>query len=73
MLLIKKTINLKTVYILISDVFFLIKKMSQDAWATILPFGPVTLIFTGPKKKFRAWPSFQALTDMENMEESQVE
>jgi hypothetical protein len=47
--------------------------MSQNAWATILPFGPVTLIFTGPKKKFRAWPSFQALTDMENMEESQVE
>jgi hypothetical protein len=37
-LLIKKTINLKTVYILISDVFFFIK----NVWATIMPFEPVT-------------------------------
>ena len=27
--------------------------MSQNVWATIMPFGPVTLIFY--------WPSFQAL------------
>jgi hypothetical protein len=39
----KNTINLKTVYILISDVF-LHKKMSQNLWATIMPFGPVTNI-----------------------------
>ena len=47
----KKTINLKTVYILISDVFFFIKKMSQNVWATIMPFGPVTLNFLLPQKK----------------------
>ena len=28
------------------------KKMSQNDWATILPFGPVTLIFYWPKKFF---------------------
>ena len=28
--------------------------MSQDVWATIMPFGPVTLIFYWPKKKIRA-------------------
>ena len=33
---------------------FFPKKMSQNDWATILPFGPVTLIFYWPKKKFRA-------------------
>jgi hypothetical protein len=33
--------------------FFHKKKMSQNAWATIMPFGPVTLIFHWPKKKFR--------------------
>ena len=32
---------------------FFINKMSQNVWATIMPFGPVTLIFY--------WPSFQAL------------
>ena len=48
----KKTFNLKTVYILISDVFFFIKKMSQNVWATIMPFGPVTLIFYWPKYFF---------------------
>ena len=57
MLLIKKTINLKTVY-LISDVFFH-KKMSQNLWATIMPFGPVTLIFDWPKKKIQAGPQFR--------------
>ena len=30
---------------------FFQKKMSQNDWATILPFGPVTLIFYWPKKK----------------------
>jgi hypothetical protein len=25
--------------------------MSQNVWATIMPFGPVTLIFYWPKKK----------------------
>ena len=52
----KKTINLKTVYILISDVFFFIKKMSQNLWATIMPFGPVILIFYWPKKKISGQP-----------------
>ena len=46
----EKTINLKTVYILISDVLFH-KKMSQNLWATIMPFGPVILIFYWPKNK----------------------
>ena len=26
--------------------------MSQNDWATIMPFGPVTLIFYWPKKNF---------------------
>jgi hypothetical protein len=40
------------------------KKMSQNVWATIMPFGPVTNIllaqtfFFGPAK---GWPSFQTL------------
>ncbi len=33
---------------------FFQKKMSQNDWATILPFGPVTLIFYWPKFFFRA-------------------
>ena len=33
--------------------------MSQNVWATIMPFGPVTLIFYWPKIFFRL--SFQAL------------
>ena len=33
---------------------FFPKKMSQNDWATIMPFGPVTLIFHWPQKKFRA-------------------
>ena len=59
MLLIKKTINLKTVYTLYIDIWclFFIKKMSQNLWATIMPFGLVTLIFYWTK----GWPSFQAL------------
>jgi hypothetical protein len=47
-------INLKTVYILIhvSDVFFFHKKkMSQNVWATIMPFGSVTLNFLLAQKK----------------------
>jgi hypothetical protein len=28
--------------------------MSQNVWAIIMPFGPVTKFFIGPKKKFRA-------------------
>ena len=33
---------------------FFHKKMSQNFWATIMPFGPVTLIFYWPKKIVRA-------------------
>jgi hypothetical protein len=33
---------------------FFIKKMSQNVWATIMPFGPVTLIFYCPKIFFFA-------------------
>ena len=44
---------------------FFHKKMSQNVWATIMPFGPVTLIFYWPKNFFyglaKGWPSFQAL------------
>ena len=40
---------------------FFHKKMSQNVWATIMPFGPVTLIFYWPKKKISGQPSFQAL------------
>ena len=43
--------------------------MSQNFWATIMPFGPVTLnfllapiFFSGPaKKKKKGWSSFQTL------------
>ncbi len=35
---------------------FFHKKMSQNLWATIMPFGPVTLIFYWPKKKFSGQP-----------------
>ena len=30
--------------------------MSQNVWATIMPFGPVTLIFYWPKKTFSGQP-----------------
>ena len=43
---------------------FFHKKMSQNLWATIMPFGPVTNILPAQKKKFwlaKGWPSFQAL------------
>ena len=33
---------------------FFHKKMSQNFWATIMPFEPVTLIFYWPKIFFRA-------------------
>ena len=45
--------------------FFFIKKMSQNLWATIMPFGPVTNILLAQKKFFvpaKGWPSFQALS-----------
>jgi hypothetical protein len=39
--------------------------MSQNVWATIMPFGPVTLIFYWPQVfcfgPAKGWPSFQAL------------
>ena len=35
---------------------FFQNKMSQNDWATILPFGPVTLIFYWPKKKNSGQP-----------------
>ena len=44
---------------------FFHKKMSQNFWATIMPFGPVTNFLLAPKKIFGpakgCWPSFQAL------------
>ena len=39
--------------------------MSQNLWATIMPFGPVTNILLAQKKKFvpaEGSPSFQALS-----------
>jgi hypothetical protein len=36
---------------------FLKKKMSQNDWATILPFGPVTLNFYWPKIFFPGQPT----------------
>ena len=36
---------------------FFIKKMSQNVWATIMPFGPVTLIFYWPKNIFSGRPA----------------
>jgi hypothetical protein len=35
---------------------FFHKKMSQNLWATIMPFGPVTLIFNWPKQNFSGQP-----------------
>ena len=35
---------------------FFIKKMSQKVWATIMPFGPVTLISYRPKQIFSGRP-----------------
>jgi hypothetical protein len=32
------------------------KKMSQNFWATNMPFGPVTLIFYWPKQIFSGQP-----------------
>jgi hypothetical protein len=43
---------------------FFHKKMSQNVWATIMPFGPVTNFLLAQKKFFgpaKGWPSFQAL------------
>ena len=36
--------------------FFHKKKRSQNLWATIMPFGPVTLIFYWPKQIFSGQP-----------------
>jgi hypothetical protein len=36
--------------------------MSQNLWATIMPFGPVTNILLAQKKKFgpaKGWPHFR--------------
>ena len=43
---------------------FFHKKMSQNLWATIMPFGPVTNILLAQKRIFgpAKRPSFQALT-----------
>ena len=35
---------------------FFHKKMSENLWATIMPFGPVTLIFYWPKNVFSGQP-----------------
>jgi hypothetical protein len=37
--------------------------MSQNVWATIMPFGPVTLIFYWSKKKFRACLRLALISD----------
>ena len=42
---------------------FFIKKMSQNVWATIMPFGPVTLIFYWPKKEFLGKPASRPGTE----------
>jgi hypothetical protein len=55
MLLIKNNSSENCLYIDIWCLFF-IKKMSQNVWATIMPFGPVTLIFYWPKKSFSGRP-----------------
>jgi hypothetical protein len=39
---------------------FFHKKMSQNLWATIMPFGPVTNLLLA-QNFFLGWPSFQAL------------
>jgi hypothetical protein len=51
----KKQLTLKTVYILISDGFFFIKKKCHKFFG--MPFGPVTNILLTQK----GWPSFKAL------------
>jgi hypothetical protein len=41
---------------------FFHKKMSQNLWATIMPFGPVTNILLAQKKLFgpaKGWPHFR--------------
>ena len=47
--------------------------MSQNVWATIMPFGPVTLIFYWPKKKIsghpKADPHFRHCSDRSPLEE----
>ena len=43
---------------------FFHKKMSQNFWATIMPFGPETIIFY--------WPSFQALHYSENLSKPNI-
>ena len=53
MLLIKNNWSENCLYIDIWCLFF-IKKMSQNIWATIMPLGPVTLIFYWPKFFFPA-------------------
>ena len=45
---------------------FFHKKMSQNLWATIMPFGPVTNILLAPKNCFgpaKGWPHFRHCKD----------
>ena len=60
----KKTINLKTENCLYIDIWwvFFINKMSQNVWATIMPFGPVTLIFYWPKNNFWGQPKLALIS-----------
>ena len=45
---------------------FFQKKMSQNDWATILPFGPVTNFLLPQKKKFRASQRLALISSTEN-------
>ena len=61
MLLIKKQLTWK-LFIFWYLMSFFHKKMSQNLWATIMPFGPVTNILLAQKKKFgpaKGWPHFR--------------
>jgi hypothetical protein len=47
---------------------FFQKKMSQNDWATILPFGPVTNFYSGQPKAsphFRHWDSLLIISNVE--------
>jgi hypothetical protein len=64
LILIKKTINLKTVYILISDVFFSSKKCHKMFGPPLCHLDQWCNFFTGPNFFFGpsiGWPSFEAL------------
>ena len=44
---------------------FFHKKMSQNVWATIMPFGPVTLIFYWPQIFFSDQPKLALISGTE--------